>query len=305
MEVREDSENVQSQRPVSGAEVEVSEKGDEAVSTGKEDASGAGGAWRSVRGVSECEEMNPECRTSMEDAHVALDGFGGVEDQGLFCVFDGHGGRGVVDYLASRFHENLLVELNHEPGSRSIEECLTSSYLVTDVESSRKGLSVSGSTAVTCLIRKEEKEKRILYCANIGDSRAVLSRNGKAERLSFDHKASDPSEMKRIEDGGGFVLRKRVLGILSVSRSFGDHAMKKFVIARPYTSRTELTDSDDFLIIACDGLWDTMTDQEAVDLVRNASSKEDTTEKELAPLLVKESLERGSTDNITALVILL
>lgn len=262
-------------------------------------------SWRSVRAVSEFEEMNPSCRNTMEDAHLVVDGFAGVPTQGLFAVFDGHGGRGVVDYLAKNFEKNLKIELEHEPETRSVEECLTSAFLVTDIETSAHGLTVSGSTAVTCLLREEKDQGRVLYTANIGDSRAVLCREGKiAERLSYDHKASDPVEMKRIEDAGGFILRKRVLGILSVSRSFGDHAMKKFVVARPYTTRTRLTSSDEFIIVACDGVWDVMSDQEAVDFVKKTIDNK-VNQDALAQHLVAEAINRGSTDNVTALVVLL
>ncbi|GBG24084.1 Protein phosphatase 2C-like 1 [Hondaea fermentalgiana] len=195
--------------------------------------------------------------------------------------------------------------MEHQPESRSVEECMTSAFLVTDIETSAHGLTVSGSTAATCLVREEEELGRVLYCANVGDSRAVLCRQGgTAERLTYDHKASDPVEMKRIEDAGGFILRKRVLGILSVSRSFGDHAMKKFVVARPFTTRTRLTDDDSFLIVACDGVWDVMTDQEAVDFVQKAINDKVALEA-LSQYLVTEAISRGSTDNVTALIVML
>ncbi|CAN0599132.1 unnamed protein product [Laminaria digitata] len=69
-------------------------------------------------------------------------------------------------------------------------------------------------------------------------SRAVLSREGKAERLSYDHKAEDAPEQERVHAAGGFVLRNRVLGILAVSRSFGNQGMKEFVTSVPYISET-------------------------------------------------------------------
>ena len=119
----------------------------------------------------------------------------------------------------------------HEVGGkrRSVADCLTCAYLLTDIETSKKNLMVSGSTSVSCLLMPTDHaggDGRVLYTANVGDSRAVLCRGGRAVRLSYDHKASDAAEQKRIEGSGGFVLRRRVLGILSVSRSFGDHALK-------------------------------------------------------------------------------
>lgn len=78
--------------------------------------------------------------------------------------------------------------------------------------------------------------------------------------------------MKRINAAGGFIARSRVLGILAVSRSFGDHGMKDFVIADPYLSETRLSTYSHcpFLILACDGVFDVMTDAEAVDLILQA-----------------------------------
>ena len=203
---------------------------------------------------------------------------------------------------------NVLTELAHDGGRRPIADCLTCAFLLTDIETSRKGLMVSGSTAVSCLLMPGKDPNgagRVLYTANIGDSRAVLCRGGQAVRLSYDHKASDPAEQKRIEAAGGFVLRKRVLGILSVSRSFGDHALKKFVPARPYISETPLDSMVEFVIVACDGVWDVLNDQEAVDFVRsridpNASPAE---YPDLAQALVAEALRRGSTDNISCVVV--
>jgi hypothetical protein len=90
-----------------------------------------------------------------------------------------------------------------------------------------------------------------------------------AHRLSHDHTADDPSEQERIKAAGGFITRGRVLGILAVSRSFGDHGMKEYVTALPHLTEVKLSErgSCPFMILACDGLWDVMTDQEAVEMV--------------------------------------
>lgn len=101
---------------------------------------------------------------------------------------------------------------------------------------------------------KGKEVRRVLYTANVGDARAVLSRNGKAVRLTYDHKGSDVQEAKRITDAGGFVMNNRVNGVLAVTRSLGDSAMKEFVVGSPYTTETSLSDDDAFLIVACDGV---------------------------------------------------
>jgi len=140
--------------------------------------------------------------------------------------------------------------------------------------------------------------ERWLYAANAGDARAVLCRDGKAERLTYDHKGSDAGETKRIIDSGGFVVLNRVNGILAVTRSLGDHAMKDYVIPDPFTTELALKETDTYLIIACDGLWDVATDQEAVDLIL---PEKDT--QKMAEKLLVHALKNGSTDNISVMVI--
>ena len=101
---------------------------------------------------------------------------------------------------------------------------------------------------------QQSQLRRVLYTANVGDARAVLSRAGKAVRLTYDHKGSDKQEAKRIMDAGGFVMNNRVNGVLAVTRSLGDSSMKEFVVGSPYTTETELSEDDEFLVIACDGV---------------------------------------------------
>ncbi|KAH6976124.1 phosphatase 2C-like domain-containing protein [Ilyonectria sp. MPI-CAGE-AT-0026] len=141
--------------------------------------------------------------------------------------------------------------------------------------------------------------QRLLYTANVGDARIILCRAGKALRLSYDHKGSDEVEGKRIANAGGLILNNRVNGVLAVTRALGDAYMKKLVTGHPYTTETVIqADSDEFIIIACDGLWDVCTDQEAVDLVRN-------TEDPIAAskMLVDHALNRFSTDNLSCMIV--
>ncbi|KAA8499107.1 Protein phosphatase 2C-like 1 [Porphyridium purpureum] len=158
-----------------------------------------------------------------------------------------------------------------------------------------------GSTAVTAYIR-HDGTKRILYTANAGDARAVLARGSTAIRLSFDHKANTPEEQTRIGECGGFVAAKRVNGVLSVARALGDHAMKNVIIADPYVSEYELQEDDAFLILACDGLWDVMEDDESVKFVADKFAK-GMDMAQISKKLVKAALERGSMDNISVMVV--
>ena len=156
-----------------------------------------------------------------------------------------------------------------------------------------------GCTAVTCLIWGEG-EKRHLYCANAGDARAVLCRNGKAVRLTYDHKASDEDEKNRILEAGGFVINGRVNGQIIITRSLGDHLMKDYIINTPYQQDTPLNNDDTFLIVACDGLWDVIEDQAACDFLLENSTLPSS---ELATLLGRNALQSGTTDNLSIIVI--
>ncbi|KAF5354723.1 hypothetical protein D9756_005273 [Leucocoprinus leucothites] len=153
------------------------------------------------------------------------------------------------------------------------------------------------SEGVTIII-PPSSSRRVLYCANAGDARGVLCRNGKAVRLTYDHKGSDRQEAKRITDAGGFVLSGRVNGVLAVTRSLGDSSMKEFVVGAPYTTETELCDEDEFLILACDGLWDVISDQQSVELVREIQDTQEASAK-----LLKHALSHHTTDNVTVIVI--
>lgn len=84
-----------------------------------------------------------------------------------------------------------------------------------------------GSTACTAIVRREINHN-VLYVANVGDTRAVLSKNGQAERLSKDHKATEPSEIDRVKKAGGSIMENRVAGGLAITRAFGDHSYKSF-----------------------------------------------------------------------------
>jgi len=291
------------------------------------------------------EDMNPRCRSTMEDASAVVDGFGGDGGTGYFGVYDGHGGRNVAEFLRLHLHVNVERELQVK-GDRSAEECLRAAFLYTDLSCHATGEQASGSTSVVCIVRRAGAA-RCVYTANCGDARAVLCHGAAAVRLSKDHKATDAAERARIEAGGGFVVRKRVMGVLAVARSFGDFTLKKFVSAEPYTSTTVLSEEvrarprasrarpratrgtarltppphppthfppavgnllqSQFIIIACDGVWDVLEDQEAVDMVRSflAGAGGLADGVPAARILVDAALAKGSSDNVTAMVVLL
>ncbi|CAE6415236.1 unnamed protein product [Rhizoctonia solani] len=251
-------------------------------------------------------------RRTMEDAYSFIVDFADVRGQGYFAIFDGHAGKHAAEWCGQNFHKKLLVNLAefNEP----IPDILNRTFHSVDRELSEmaaQGTTHSGCTAVTAFLRLEDADgkavsdpntpsRRVLYTANAGDARGVLCRGGKAVRLTYDHKGSDKQEAKRIVDAGGFVLNNRVNGVLAVTRSLGDSAMKEFVVGSPYTTETELSDDDEFVILACDGLWDVADDQAAVDLVRKSAPN---SAQDAAKILLDHALSSFSMDNVSVLVV--
>ncbi|KAI9867872.1 MAG: Protein phosphatase 2C 1 [Trichoglossum hirsutum] len=148
-------------------------------------------------------------------------------------------------------------------------------------------------------LQESATRQRVLYTANVGDARIVLCRNGKALRLSYDHKGSDENEGKRVANAGGLILNNRVNGVLAVTRALGDAYMKDLVTGHPYTTETVIQpEVDEFIILACDGLWDVCSDQEAVDLIRHNHDPQNASKA-----LVDHALARFSTDNLSCMIV--
>lgn len=199
--------------------------------------------------------------------------------------YDNSGTTAAVAYIETKTDSSFLIPA--DPSSAS------STY--------RRQRHTSFHTARTTpgLASKQKKIKRTLYTANVGDSRIVLCRNGLAKRLTVDHKASDPLEKQRIRQAGGEVKMGRVAGNLELSRALGDMEFKPYVSPRPYYSEIILdAETDEFIIIACDGVWDVCSDQAAVDLIRDVENTKEASQK-----IVRTSLLNGSMDNISCLVV--
>jgi len=255
----------------------------------------------------------------MEDTHVALDDAKSVFNLShnapiaFYAVYDGHGGRNAAEMAEEHLHRSILLDPEFH---NNIEGAMKTGYEKTDkliLQKAVKEKWAHGTTSVTCILVGST-----LYIANTGDSEAVLAQKqtGKedlqAVLLTEKHKPTAPTEKKRIEDAGGQVVFGRVLGSLAVSKSLGDidfkHPYNKaegdFVSAVPFVSKVELDASHPFMVIACDGLWDKLTYEDAVEFIARAkdSGKDPT---ETSQLLVKHALELGSLDNITAIVVYL
>lgn len=260
--------------------------------------------------VGVAENVNKRYRPSMEDVHTYVENFVERLDWGYFAIFDGHAGKDAAKWCGQHLH-TLIGDTLMKDDHRDVREVLNESFVKADEEIVHNVKGSSGCTAAVAIIRWELPEendtsrlslnqhKRMLYTANVGDSRIVLFRSGKAIRLTYDHKASDKLEIKRIEENGGIIMKNRVNGMLAVTRSLGDQFFKELVIGNPYTTSVELDlSTDNFLIIACDGLWDVMSDQRACELIQGIEDA-----SVAAKALVDHAMEKHTTDNITVMVI--
>ncbi|KAL1877393.1 mgpp2cl-1, protein phosphatase 2C-like protein 1 [Diaporthe australafricana] len=195
--------------------------------------------------------------------------------------------------------EDRVPSNSSQTGSQSIAPALAKAAEKPSEGSEAKPEAKQNPEAEHAKLKGIASRQRVLYTANVGDARIILCRSGKALRLSYDHKGSDENEGKRISNAGGLILNSRVNGVLAVTRALGDSYMKDLVTGHPYTTETVIQpDIDEFIIIACDGLWDVCSDQEACDLVRNVQDP-----GAAAKLLVDHALARFSTDNLSCMIV--
>lgn len=241
----------------------------------------------------------------MLDDNVAVEG--AEEIVAFYGVFDGHGGRGAAEFLRNNLMRNVVQNTNFITDP---ELALKEAFYRTDqdfYDSCGPG-EASGSTGLAaCVIGGK------LYIANAGDCRAVLSRKGKAIDLSIDQKPSSEGEMERIKNAGGFVEDGYVNGLLGVSRAFGDWHLEGLkgrggkvgpLTVDPEIEKTRLTEDDEFLILACDGLWDVFSSQNAIDMAR-ASLRQHNDPAKAAKELASEALRRDSSDNVSVVCVCL
>ncbi|GLT86858.1 hypothetical protein SLE2022_049720 [Rubroshorea leprosula] len=215
---------------------------------------------------------------------------------GLFAIFDGHLGHDVAKYLQTNLFDNILKEKDF---LTETEDAIRRAYCSTDAEilDQTVRLGRGGSTAVTAILINGQK----LVVANVGDSRAVICKNGVARQLSVDHEPSKEKPM--IERRGGFVSNlpgdvPRVDGQLAVARAFGDKSLKLHLSSEPDVITEIIGDDVEFLILASDGIWKVMSNQEAVDTIKHVKDAQ-----AAAKRLIEEALSRKSKDDISCIVV--
>eukprot|EP01059_Diplonema_ambulator_P002107 TRINITY_DN1173_c0_g1_i2.p1 TRINITY_DN1173_c0_g1~~TRINITY_DN1173_c0_g1_i2.p1 ORF type:complete len:270 (+),score=31.70 TRINITY_DN1173_c0_g1_i2:75-884(+) len=210
----------------------------------------------------------------MEDAHSVVLGERG--ECHFFGVYDGHSGQNAAKYTAKHLTDKIRDTKEFSKGQW--EASVRAGFMDLDKslenEDDEDG---SGCTAVLCMVTPDGK----FVVGNAGDSRCLLSRGGRPVQLSYDHKPGNELEVKRISEAGGFVTGGRVNGSLALSRAIGDFEYKQnkklkpeaqIITAHPDVTVTTIQPNDDFVVLACDGIWDVMTNEEVIDFVRRRLS---------------------------------
>ncbi|KAH9373610.1 hypothetical protein HPB48_014793 [Haemaphysalis longicornis] len=209
----------------------------------------------------------------MEDAHTHLLSLSEDKDAAFFAVYDGHGGAKVAQYAGSHVHRKIVSQPSYRKGD--VVDAIKKGFLEVDSDMLKDEAmkdELAGTTAVVVLLKGGR-----IYCGNVGDSRAIASVGGHVQQLSFDHKPSNESETRRIIAAGGWVEFNRVNGNLALSRALGDFVFKKnekkspeeqIVTAYPDVIVKNLTPDHEFVLLACDGIWDVLSNEEVVEFVR-------------------------------------
>eukprot|EP00732_Lithocolla_globosa_P001277 Lithocolla_globosa_v1_NODE_608_length_3609_cov_12.400675.p1 type:complete len:501 gc:universal NODE_608_length_3609_cov_12.400675:3307-1805(-) len=266
------------------------------------------------------EDQGP--RPKMEDKIIMFPFSNQFFEKSKFChifgIFDGHGGPEAAAYLGKHLIYSLLTDQNFDDEP---ELALKNSFLSVNENlfNTRDFIPPSaGSTGLIALIFQKK-----IYIAWCGDTEALLITKEKDDPTSDNnndnnntnrdnvieccrplHKASDPDEQERINRKGGTVMNLRgqwrVMGALAVSRAFGNVRYRHCLDSEPDISCYTLDGTEEYLVLACDGLWDVMTGQEVNDFIREHSEKPI---KTLTRQLVLHARKKGSTDNISAVII--
>jgi len=261
-------------------------------------------------------------RVTQEDAHAHYMPVPTDPDLAFFGVFDGHGGS-----LASNFaSKNVLRYIEDsdaykefkESGSTDPEEqaemlarAMMEGFIDCDealkeVDEVQAGHDFSGSTGICVFVTLTH-----WVFANTGDSRAVLFANNRPKFGTMDQKPSDAEEKERVEAAGGSIVDNRVNGDLASARSFGDFRYKldeelppskQQITVLPKTTIVPRTDEDSFVVLACDGIWDVMSNFECTHLLL-AAMRLGCGVGTACEKILEECLLKSSGDNMSVLLI--
>jgi len=256
-------------------------------------------------------------RVEMEDAHTCESSITEQPDLAFFAVYDGHGGKTASTLSAVQLLPGIMNGTTYQSGDKSAA-CLSAALYQGLLDQDQKMLDEnpklascedhSGSTCIASFISPTH-----IIIANCGDSRAVLARGGGVHFGSVDHKPTDAVETARIQGAGGFIEMGRVCGNLAVSRSLADFQYKDRVdlpaAKQKVSAASDMTTiardaSDEFLLLCCDGIWDVMSNEDAVEFVSN-HLKAGVPAHIICERLLDHCLNLNSKDNMSALVVVL
>ena len=251
------------------------------------------------------EHPNLEHRKDMEDFHYIKALLNKKINCSYFGLFDGHSGKEVGMYLMQNLHKILSQEFknnNNIENTENIKQIVISSFEKIDKEINEQNFkNETGSTGTVLLLYKDKNSPsgKSILSANVGDSKAYLITKREMKLITKDHKCNDSNEVQRIRDSGGIVFRERVFGTLMLTRSFGDKEMKKYgVLSTPDIFLKNIEDDDLFVIIASDGVWDVVEEDEIFKMAKVKISSNDFSKK-----IVNLAKERDTHDNISCIVI--
>jgi protein phosphatase PTC1 len=251
------------------------------------------------------EDPNVEHRKEMEDFHYIKALLNKKISCSYFGLFDGHSGKEVGIYLMENLHKILYQKLKEKNDIDKIDilkNIVINSFEQIDTEINNKNYkNETGSTGTVLLLLKDPSSPtgKSLLCANVGDSKAYLITKEEMILITKDHKCNDQNEVKRIRDSGGVVFRERVFGTLMLTRSFGDKEMKKYgVLATPDIFVKNIEIGDWFVVMASDGVWDVVEENEIFKMAQSGISSNDFSKK-----IVNLAKERDTHDNISCIVV--
>lgn len=234
----------------------------------------------------------------MEDAHAIYQD----ADRKFFAaeIYDGHGGREAAEIasgMLTPYFMHAWAKESEKPFKDRQNECqlLREAYLSVDAHLVEKG-NRSGTTVANLYIIGDR-----FLAANVGDTRVIIGTKKGFSFLTKDHKPDLPEEKARIEGLGGRVLfygAPRVEGVLAMSRALGDTGLKPYISSEPRIVKGSLGKENDYAILACDGVWDVLTADDVMQIVRAAIDPRQASEE-----ISAKALDRGSTDNITVIVL--
>lgn len=240
----------------------------------------------------------------------------------LLAIFDGHGGPLVSDYLSKKlpqyFYDKTVVPQNLKKNSKKYHKFIYKlfDFIQEKIRNDIKESKLMGSTALIAQVYNVNSKLK-LQVINVGDCRAIIcNKYNIGIPLTKDHKPTSLEEFDRITKLGGKVLQmmndEPRIGGLSVSRSIGDIDTKPFVSHLPEIFDYDLDETDKFIIVGCDGVWDVFNNQDAVCFVLNEMKNNykynmttNGTKNNIAKKLALEAIKKGSTDNISVMILFL